>query len=362
MTIQASDDRGSDAEDAGAAGPTRPRTGQRRLNSHMVAAAAGVSQGTVSNVLNRPEKVAPATYERVMETIESLGFVPNRSARDLRNGRGSALGIVVLDVANPFWGELVRGAEEVATRHARAVIVCSSEGSPEKEAQLLKLLESYQVECVLIAAVDSDASHLSALRRRGTEVVLLERAQASGDAPAVGTDDVLGGRLAAEHLLEMGHRRVAFVNGPHEIASCRDRAQGLLDAFARAGSGVITEITVPTLTAREGFQATEAVLSQQPGVTAVFCANDMLALGVLRGLASRGVRVPEQVSIVGYDDADFAALLSPALTTIRIDPMEIGRRAARAALGISAGADDPVEDSMLEPHLVERDSVARVAG
>ncbi|MDH2443318.1 LacI family DNA-binding transcriptional regulator [Amnibacterium sp. CER49] len=341
--------------------PLEPQRGGngRRLNSHMVAALAGVSQGTVSNVLNRPEKVASATYDRVMEAIESLGFVPNQSARDLRNGRGSAIGIVVLDVANPFWGELVRGAEEVATRHGRAVIVCSSDGSPEKEWQVLKLLESYQVDCVLIAPVDVASPHLAALRRRGTDVVLLERS-AENDGPAIGVDDVLGGRLAAEHLLEMGHRRLAFVNGPHTIASCRDRAQGFLEVFARAGCGAaVTEVGVPTLTAREGAHATDALLRLEPRPTAVFCANDVIALGVLRGLASRGIPVPEQVSIVGYDDADFAALLSPALTTIRIDPMEIGRRAATVALGMSEDADGSAADA-LDPFLVRRESVRRL--
>lgn len=344
---------GSDPPAPGAALPPEPR---RRLNSHAVAAAAGVSQATVSNVLNRPERVAPATYDRVMETVRSLGFVPNRSARDLRNGRGSALGVVVLDVSNPFWGELVRGVEEVATLQGRAVIVCSSEGSAEKEARLLGLLESYQVECVLIAPIERGSPSLAALRRRGTDLVLLERSEPPSDIAGVGVDDVLGGRLAARHLHEMGHRRVALVNGPHTIASCRDRARGFFEVFGASGSAG-TELTVPTMTARDGRQASEHLSRLMPGITGVFCANDMIALGMLRGLAGRGIRVPEEVSVVGYDDSDFAELLSPALTTVRIDPMEIGRRAAREALGVDAGAVDPVS---LRPRLVRRESVRRL--
>ena len=329
----------------------------KRLNSRAIAAAAGVSQATVSNVLNHPDVVSPATYEKVMAVMESLDFVPNRSARDLRAGGGSALGLIVLDISNPFWGELVRGAEEVAAAKGQPVIVCSSEQSAQKEEQFLRLLESHQVSAVLIAPVAPDSPALRGARRRGTRLVFLDHADTAEDVISVGVDDVRGARMAAEHLLSEGHRQVAFVNGPRSISACRDRARGFLGAYTAAGPDArVTEISVPAMTGRDGMAAVEALLEVTPAVSAVFCANDMLALGVLRGLSRRGVKVPEQVSLVGYDDSEFAEVLSPALTTVRIDPFEIGRRAARVALDLSpeeAGASPVV----LEPHLIVRESV-----
>lgn len=325
----------------------------RRLNSHAVAAAAGVSQATVSNVLNRPERVAPTTYRRVMEAIDALGYVLNSSARDLRSGRGSALGIVVLDVSNPFWAELVRGFEEVAIAHRRPVIVCSSDGSSEKEQELLRLLESHQVSAVLIAPVDAEAPYIASLRQRGVKVAFLDDVSESTSVPSVGADDVLGGELVARHLIESGHRSVAFVNGPRSIPSCRDRARGFLGEFARAAPDArVVEIPVPTMTPREGLNAAATVLALEEPVTAVFCANDVLALGMLRGLTRSGVAVPQEVSLVGYDDSDFAEVLSPPLTTVHIDPFAIGRAAARLVLDAPETAEE-----LPPPELVIRESV-----
>ncbi|WP_138419237.1 LacI family DNA-binding transcriptional regulator [Sinomonas gamaensis] len=339
---------------------TSTREPGKRLNSRAIAAAAGVSQATVSNVLNHPDVVAPATYQKVMAVMESLDFVPNRSARDLRAGGGSALGLIVLDISNPFWGELVRGAEEIAAAKGQPVIVCSSEQSAKKEEQFLRLLESHQVSAVLIAPVAPDSPALRGARRRGTKLVFLDHAETADEVISVGADDVQGARLAAEHLLANGHRQVAFVNGPHSISACRDRARGFLQAYAQSGTDAhVTEINVPAMTGRDGLAAVEAVLEVNPSVSAVFCANDMLALGVLRGLSRRGVRVPEHVSLVGYDDSEFAEVLSPALTTVRIDPFEIGREAARIALEASLTETSPAP-VILEPRLMVRESVAPI--
>lgn len=339
----------------GVGSPASPR---RRFNSREVAVAAGVSQATVSNVLNRPGLVAPATFERVMEAIDSLDFVINRSAQTLRVGQGSALGIIVLDVANAFWGEVTRGVQDAAAEQGRLVIVCSSGESELKEEQLLRLLESHQVSDILVAPVVSGSPMMGRIKSRGTRLIFLDSVSKEGQFDAVAVDDVKGARLAAEHLLSVGHTQVAFVNGPRSISWCQNRAAGFLDTYHSAG-GEVRELSVPTMTAREALKCVDDLLKLTPRVSAVFCANDMLALGVLQGLTRRGVKVPDDLSLVGYDDDDFAEVLSPALTTVRQDPYEIGRLAGEMALaGPEDGASGP-SVVMLEPLLVTRDSVRR---
>lgn len=332
----------------------------RRFNSREVAVAAGVSQATVSNVLNRPDLVAPATFERVMKVIDSLDFVINRSAQTLRAGQGSALGIIVLDVANAFWGEVTRGVQDAAAKVGRLVIVCSSGESELKEEQFLRLLESHQVSDILVAPVASGSSVMKRIQSRGTRLIFLDSVSDTGEFDSVAVDDVKGARLAAEHLLSLGHTQVAFVNGPRSISWCENRATGFLDIYHSAG-GEVRELTVPTMTAREALGCVGELLDLTPGVSAVFCANDMLALGVLQGLTRRGISVPDDLSLVGYDDDDFAEVLSPPLTTVRQNPYEIGRRAGQMALARSKGGDTSTPTVvMLEPLLIARDSVRRL--
>lgn len=322
--------------------------------------AAGVSQATVSNVLNQPGLVAPATFERVMKVIDSLDFVINRSAQTLRAGQGSALGIIVLDVANAFWGEVTRGVQDAAAEVGRLVIVCSSGESEVKEEQFLRLLESHQVTDILVAPVAPGSSVMKRIQSRGTRLIFLDSVSDAGQFDSVAVDDVKGARLAAEHLLSLGHTRVAFVNGPRSISWCENRATGFLDTYHSAG-GEAHELTVPTMTAREGLGCVGELLDLAPRVSAVFCANDMLALGVLQGFRRRGISVPDDLSLVGYDDDDFAEVLSPPLTTVRQDPYEIGRRAGQMALAGSEGGDTSTPAVvMLEPLLIARDSVRRL--
>lgn len=337
-----------------------PVVSRRRFNSREVAVAAGVSQATVSNVLNRPHLVAPATLERVMKTIDSLDFMINRSAQTLRAGQGSTLGILVLDVANAFWGDVTRGVQDAAAEMGRLVIVCSSGESELKEEQFLLLLESHQVSDILVAPVASGSSVMKRIQSRGTRLIFLDSVSEEGQFDAVAVDDVKGAELAAEHLLSLGHRCVAFVNGPRSISWCQNRAVGFMDTYHSAG-GEVHELSVPTMTARSALSCVDELLDLVPRVSAVFCANDMLALGVLQGLTRRGINVPDDLSLVGYDDDDFAEVLSPPLTTIRQDPYEIGRRAGQMAMAGSEGGDAATPTVvMLEPLLIARDSVRRL--
>src|SRR2546430_6290618 len=220
-----------------------------------VAKRAGVSLGTVSNVLNRPEIVAEETRERVKLAIDEIGFVRNGSARQLRVGASQHIGLVVLDVANPFFTEVARGVEDLANQAGYIVILCNSDDSVDKENHYLQVLEEQRAQGLLITPVQSDASYLQRFRQRGISVVLLDRPSRIKDMCSVAVDDVRGGEIAAAHLLEQGHRHIAFVHGPLSIRQCADRRRGVLRAMKSAGldpDRAIVDITTPAQSAKEG--------------------------------------------------------------------------------------------------------------
>jgi len=286
---------------------------RRRSGIREVAEAAGVSVGTVSNVLNNPALVAEATRQRVEEAIAQLGFVRNGSARQLRAGRSAAVGAIVLDIGNPFFTEVARGIEDRLGEDGCILILCSSDERAEKEARYLRLLEEQGVRGVLVPPAGGELDLLGELRGRGTPVVLLDRTSTDPDICSVAVDDVKGGELAAGHLVSLGHRKIAFVNGPTTIRQCADRRRGVRRALRTAGLDLDTslrEVTVPTLNADGGEAALDDILnaprSDRP--TAIACVNDLTALGVLRGLRHRGMTAPNDMAVVGYDDVEFAGM------------------------------------------------------
>src|SRR5579859_7044439 len=326
-----------------------------------VASLAGVAVGTVSNVLNHPDLVRPLTRARVEAAMEELGFIPNGSARQLRAGRSRCLGLVVLDVTNPFFTEVARGVEDYAQAAGYAVILCNSDEAHDKERQYLRVLEEQRVRGILITPVHGRAPELRRIRDRGTPVVLLDRPGSAGQC-SVAVDDRRGGEIAVSHLLELGHRRIALVNGPLAIRQCADRRRGALRAVEQAGldpGQVLTEVPVPAMNPRGGAAAAEYLLHEARDTkpTAVFCANDMLALGVLRGLSQAGVSVPGDLAVVGYDDIEFAADAAVPLTSVRQPKYQLGRAAAELLLD---EADRPDEHEhrriVFTPELVVRAS------
>ncbi|HLI68658.1 MAG TPA: substrate-binding domain-containing protein [Ktedonobacteraceae bacterium] len=296
-----------------------------------VAKRAGVSLGTVSNVLNRPEIVALETRQRVQQAIDEIGFVRNGSARQLRAGRSQHIGLIVLDVANPFFTEVARGVEDLANQAGYVVILCNSDDSLEKESNYLRVLEEQRTRGVLITPVQSDASYLQRFRRRGIAVVLLDRPSRIKDLCSVSVDDVRGGEIAAAHLLEKGHKCIGFVHGPLSIRQVADRRRGVIRAVKAAGldpERSVIEVTTQAQSAREGEECVERLLSARARPTAVFCANDLLALGLMRGLIKHGISIPKDVALVGYDDVEFASVLSTPLTSVRQPKYDLGRAAA----------------------------------
>ncbi|MFI5710540.1 LacI family DNA-binding transcriptional regulator [Kribbella sp. NPDC051620] len=325
-----------------------------------VAAAAGVSLGTVSNVLNRPEMVSPTTRAKVESAMESLGFVRNESARQLRAGSSRIIAYLMLDAGNPFFTDVARGVEEAAQKAGLSVFLCNSNEDAGREADYLDLLEQQRVQGVLITPIDPDSSRLSTLPNRGTPVVVVDRAIDDGEHCSVAVDDVLGGEVALSHLIELGHRRVAFVGGPNTIGQVTDRREGAQEALRKAGLPPenLVDVLTGALTVAEGRGAGQrlAGLPADRRPTAAFCANDLLALGLLQQCVSLGLRVPEDLAIVGYDDIEFAAAAAVPLTSVRQPRQLLGRTAAELLLDESSNPDHEHQRVTFTPELVVRTS------
>ena len=323
-----------------------------------VAQRAGVSLGTVSNVLNRPDMVAPATRQKVLDAIAALGYVRNDSARQLRAGRSRTIAVVVLDVANPFFTDVIRGAEEAAEARGAMVMVCDSGSDAARERRYLERLEEQRVQGVLITPIDEGpASRLDGLVARGTPVVLVDRVSGTRDWCSVSVDDVLGGRLAGEHLVATGHRRVAYVGGPASIPQVADRLAGFTTAVE--GRAQLTVVTTSHLTVAAGRAAAATLVGT---ASAVFCANDLLALGVLQEMTLRGLRVPEDLAIVGYDDIEFAAAAAVPLSSVRQPRELLGRTAAELLLAETTDDAHEHRQVVFQPELVVRESTTRRSG
>jgi LacI family transcriptional regulator len=328
-----------------------------------VARLAGVSVGTVSNVLNRPDLVAPETRQRVQDAIAQLGYVRNGSARQLRAGRSRILAVVALDLANPFFIDVLSGVEAAAQRDNLTVMVFNSSKDADREARLLEMIEEQRPLGVLITPVNDrgQRERLDRMVSRGIPVVVFDNSSRLSHGCAVAVDDVLGGRLAGQHLLERGHRHIAFAGGPFTVRQVEDRRDGLATVLTQDAK--LTVIPLPDLNVATGRTAGRQIADLSPAArpTAVFCANDLVALGVLQELTQRGLRVPGDVAILGYDDIDFAAAAAVPLSSIRQPREQIGHTATLMLLeegDQSSGHQH--RHVVFQPELVERTSTALV--
>ena len=329
-----------------------------------VAAQAGVSVGTVSNVLNRPHVVRAATRARVEAAMADLGFVRNESARQLRAGSSRLIAYVFLDAGNPFFTDVARGIEDASREHGFALIMCNSDGDAAREEDYLGLLLEQRVHGVLVTAIDDDGARLRSLPGLGVPVVMVDRpATGAQNWCSVGVDDVHGGDLAVTHLIEQGHRRIGFVGGPYAIPQVADRLAGARRALTGAGRspGDLVLLETDALTVATGREAGQRLAGLPAGrrPTAVFCANDLVALGLLQELMHQGVSVPDDVALVGYDDIDFAAAAGVPLSSVRQPRQLLGRTATELLLVEAEGLPGHVHQQIqFTPELVVRESTA----
>lgn len=326
-----------------------------------VAAHAGVSPATVSNALNHPEMVSPHTLARIQAAIDELGYIRNDAARQLRAGTNRAVGMIVLDIANPFFTDVARGVEDVLLAEQRPLILGNSAQEPRRETTYLDLFEQQRMSGVLITPVGDVLDRLRRLRDRGTSVVLVDRMTRLTEFSSVAIDDEMGGRIATEHLLRIGRRRIAFIGGPADLDQVSHRLSAARAAVEAHGSGEIRFVETDAMNAGAGRTAAEQLLAlpgnQRPD--AIFAANDLVALGVLQALTLLGVKVPDDIAIVGYDDIDFAASAAIPLSSVRQPARAMGSTASTLLLDVIAdpGAST-VQHITLTPELTVRRSTS----
>ena len=283
-----------------------------------VAQLSGVSPMTVSRVINESERVSPGTRRRVEEAIAELGYVPSRLARGLIRQRTGTLALIVPDVANPFFTLIVRGAEDVARRADYRVLLCDTRADLTVEREVIEEMIAHRVEGIAIAPVsDRSQSHLRRLSKFGVPFVLIDRTVPGVDCDVVLGDSTGGARRLVEHLLSLGHRRIALIVESDEVSTARDRRQGYEEALRQAGLPLDPSLVAQaTVDPRGGFEGMRRLLGLENRPTAVFTVNNLVALGAIEAVRAEGLDVPDDVALVCFDDIDYASRLYPFLTVM----------------------------------------------
>ncbi|MFV0253239.1 MAG: LacI family DNA-binding transcriptional regulator [Beutenbergiaceae bacterium] len=323
-----------------------------------VAAAAGVSHGTVSHVLNHPERVSPAKLQAVREAMEQLGFVRNESARQLRAGTSTALGLLLIDKWNPFFNQMTEGFEDAVIPQGWNVIVAHSALDAERERRNLDSFEERRHAGNLIMPLNLQSlARLERMRERGTGCVLVDQDAWGHPIPSVAVDDHSGGQKVGRHLNAVGRHRIMFVGNPSVLSHSAQRLQGLRDGVS--ADSHITVFEVAKLELEYGLTAGEHIVALAPSARpdAIFCANDLLALGLMQRLSQGDITVPGQIAVVGYDDIGFAAHTSMPLTSVRQPAYEIGQQAGKMLLqDIESHQGGTINHVVFKPDLIIRSS------
>lgn len=332
-----------------------------------VAERAGVSASTVSHVINQTRRVRADTRERVLQAMHELDYQPNRLARSLRNRRTQTLGVLLPNNANPFFALVLGGIEAAAYDHDYNVILGNANDDPARELAYLDILLSKQVDGVVLVSTGADPQVLDFLAARNTPVVMVDRSpgDAYEDFPVdtVFTENMQGGLLATEYLIGLGHQRIACISGPSRINSSAARVVGYRQALAAAGLACDERLIVTGDFQHEsGYRACEALLRLPDPPTAIFVCNDLMAVGALCAIHEAGLRVPDDVSVVGFDDVPLASFTVPRLTTVAQPAHELGVRAVTLLVRRIMKRDVPAHHELLPVALIKRDSCQPYSG
>jgi LacI family transcriptional regulator len=341
----------------------RPDTGAPSGPSlNDVARLAGVSVATASRVLTRSRPVRPDLRDRVLASAAKLDYAPNPHARALAQSHDASVGVIVHDISDPYFSEIVRGALEQAQSGGRMLLICNTYRDIERELEYIRHFRAQRVHAVLLAGsgrVEREvgariSAEVLGFERSGGRAALIGRHEATGDT--VLPDNVGGARQIARHLFELGHRRIGVVAGPNTLTTTHDRLQGFLGQLSELGVELPeSHVCWGSFDRQSGELAADELVERIPGLTAIFALNDVMAIGALAGLQRQGLRVPEDMSVAGFDDIPFAQDIRPGLTTVRVPMLELGRRAFSLAFD-PRPAGFRVE--LLETELVVRGSTA----
>ena len=327
-----------------------------------IARAAGVSHSTVSRSLRDSPLVNAQTKARIRQLAQEAGYSPHAGARSLVMGRTRTIGVVVTTIADPFVAEVVQGIESAAYRHDHTVILATSGSEPQREIAAVDMLRSKRVDGVIVTSSRIGALYHEHLERIGVPVVLINdhSNQRGRYTFSVTVDNVHGARLATQHLLALGHRSIAHIAGPEGHSSSADRLSGYRSALESAGAAFDARLVFPgNGLATGGRDALERLLNMPERPTAVFCYNDMTAVGLLRACHDRGLRLPGDLAVVGFDDIPFAALCAPSLTTVAQPKLDMGQQAVAMVLALAEAGDASrpnVADAVVQGNLIVRES------
>ena len=322
-----------------------------------VAESAGVSYATVSHVINNTRVVSPETRQRVLDAMAELNYRPNALARSLRQGKTNTLGLVLPDSANPFFAEISRSIEDEAFNKGYSVFLCNTELDTQRELFYVDVLSKKQVDGIIFVAAGDQTDSLDFLAREGMPVVMIDRNVPNVQVDAVLTDHQLGGFLATQHLIQLGHSRIACIAGTSSITPSAERITGYRNALEQAGIPLEEKLVIRgDYHAQSGMEITHSLLKMDPQPTAIFALNDLMALGALRAAAEDGCSIPRDLAVVGYDDLELSQFTNPPLTTIAQPKKEIGVQAVSLLVERISQNNRPPRRLVLPPELIVRRS------
>ena len=331
-----------------------------------VALQAGVSVTTVSHVVNDTRHVSAKVRERVELAIRELGYVPNAMARSLKSNTTSTLGMLIPNSSNPYFAEIVRIVEDRCFGAGYTLVLCNTDDEPRRQSVYLQVLAERRIDGLIVVSTGADEDDSLATQLRGLRIptVLVDREIAAPACDLVETAHMQGGLLAVRHLLSLGHKRIACIGGPLGVTSSEQRIEGWRMALAETGSAPNADALLwrGGFTSQGGYEAMHAILRTEQKPSAVFVCNDLMAIGALRAAHESGVRVPDELSIVGFDDIELSAYTSPPLTTVAQPKERIGALAVDMLLERMGGKRRDARKVVLQPELRVRASTARHAG
>jgi len=328
-----------------------------------IAREAGVSIATVSQVINGKGKISEKRRAEIIEIMERLHYQPSAIAAALTGKQTYTLGLLVPDISNPYFAELARAVEDRSRQLGYSVVICSTDNKDERVERYLNLLQQKRVDGMMIGTGIDNAEILSPLLQQSIPVALIARHMPSLSVHTVTIDDILGGALAAEHLLELGHTRLAVLSEPSKVSSSQERVRGFRETLIKAGQTLEpNQIRESAADLSSAKKEALLLLGENDHPTGLFCCNDIQAIGALQAAKELGLRVPEDVSIIGFDNTILASVTSPPLTTVAQPIEELGHRAVDLLIEELKDERKEPQKIVLKPELVIRDSAGRVLG
>lgn len=328
-----------------------------------IALLASVSTTTVSHVINNTRFVSEEKRARVLTAMRHLDYRPNRMASGLRTKRSYAIGVVLPDITNPYFAEIARGIEDACFEHNYSAIICNSDDSAKTQAHYLSMLAEKQMDGIILVNVGDHGRSASEQIMRELPLVMLDRELPGLVSDSIQIDNKLGGRMAAEYLFSLGHRCLVCIGGAPEVYPSWDRVDGFVEYMREASHPLPPNLVFKgDFQAGSGFTLARKAMAGKKKPTAIFAANDLMAYGAIRALTEMGLRIPEDVSVVGFDDISLSSLFNPPLTTIRQPRLEMGRTAVKLLLERIGSPELESRRVMLPLKLVERQTSGPVGG